>query len=122
MVGMIRSKSSRQGPVPYILRILAFCMVLVLLTVRLGSFSEEVFVTPLEDAIFDVAIVSADETGPQTKPQAVKSKRTLDCDLMQYEIPLRRPAPVVAAVPMHVSRIHQEDIAFEIFIPPESVV
>lgn len=99
-------------------RVLAFCMILVLLVVRMGSFSEEVFVTPVEDAIFDVAFISADEAGPQTK-LLIKSKRALECDLLQYEVPEVPSVQVIMVLSRHVPEFFPEDITREIFIPPE---
>lgn len=112
------AKYPRRNPGQSLVRILAFCMILVLLAVRLGSFSDEVFVTPVEDALFDVAFVSVDEKGPQSKAQ-IKSKRAFECELLQYEVPALPSVQVVAALPAHVPEFALEDITTEIFIPPE---
>ncbi len=123
MIGTFRSANHRlRGSIRLLVRVLAFSMILVLLAVRLGSFSEEAFITPIEDAIFDVAFVSADEKGPQTKPQAVKSKRALECDVLHYDVPMPRPVLTTAVRPMHVPTFFPEEVAFEIFIPPEADV
>ena len=71
----------------------AFVMALVLLTVRFGTYSDELFVTPVEDAIFDVAFVVADAEGKQTKPPAIKSKQALDCVLLPDQVAAPRPVP-----------------------------
>lgn len=119
MIGKLNSaKYPRRNLGRPLARILAFCMILVLLAVRLGSFSEEVFVTPVEDAIFDVAFVSADEKSPQTKYQ-IKSKRAFECALLQYDVPPIPSLRVIAALPAYVPVFFPDDIASEIFIPPE---
>lgn len=102
-----------------LLRILAFSMILVLLSVRLGSFGEELFVTPVEDAIFDVAFVSVDDNGPQTKPAAIKYKGTLDCDLPQGDISVPGPVSINVVLSPYVPAWSPRDLVSDIFIPPE---
>lgn len=102
-----------------LLRVLAFSMILVLLSVRLGSFGEELFVTPVEDAIFDVAFVSVDDNGPQTKPAAIKYKGALDCDLPQGGISVPGPVLTNAVLSPYVPAWSPRDLVFDIFIPPE---
>lgn len=101
------------------LRSVAFCMVFVMLIVRLGTFSEELFVTPVEDAIFDVAVVETGNQNPQTRPLAVKHKGFLDCDLPRFVIAVRAPLPATPLVSFRLPLLSPLDVAFEIFIPPE---
>lgn len=54
-------------------KILAFSLVLVLLTVRIGSFSQETFVYPIQDVIFKTAKIS--EENSKHKPTSLKLKR-----------------------------------------------
>lgn len=54
-------------------KILAFALILVLLTVRLGSFSQETFVFPIQDVIFKTAHISAENA--KHKPSSLKPKR-----------------------------------------------
>lgn len=101
-------------------RILASGMILVLLCVRLGSLREEVFSTPVEDAIFYVAFVSTENKWPQTRPMAIKYKSVLDCNLQQYEMSIPCPVPTAALLWPYIPLYSPRDVAFEIFIPPEA--
>jgi len=102
------------------LRLLAFVMALVLLTVRFGTYSDELFVTPVEDAIFDVAFVVADAEGKQTKPPAIKSKQVLDCVLLPDQVAAPRPVMALPLPPEHTAPFFFDDVAGEIFVPPEA--
>jgi hypothetical protein len=98
-------------------RLLALSMVLLLLAMRLGSFTEEIFVTPVEDAIFDVAFISDVDHNFPTK--VIKSQRSLDCDLPSCELSAP-PQPLIPAVlPEHVPSLFPDENPREIFIPPE---
>jgi hypothetical protein len=102
-------------------RLLACSMILVLLTVRLGSYREQVFITPVEDAIFDVAFVCAADKNSQTKPLTIKHKCTFDCDLPQYLGALSRLDPVALLLSAYVPVCSPHEVAFDIFIPPETL-
>lgn len=54
-------------------KILAFSLIVVLLTVRIGSFSQETFVYPVQDVIFKTANIS--EGNAKHKPSSLKPKR-----------------------------------------------
>lgn len=103
-------------------RALAFMMILVLLTVRLGSFGEQVFVTPVETAIFDIASVTDNHNNPHAKPSALKYKCTLDCVLSQTDLSLPNPFQVPLSPSAHIPSFFPREIGFEIFIPPEALV
>lgn len=103
-----------------IVRVMAFSMILVLLTVRLGSLSKDVFVTPVEDAIFDVSFVSTADKGPQAKPLFVNLKYVLDCDLPQDEVSIPGLFPFFVAQTPCVPVFSPHEVVFEIFIPPEA--
>jgi hypothetical protein len=98
---------------------LAFCMILVLMTVRLGNFSEEMFVTPVANAIFDVVFISADDLGSPAKGQTLKLKFSVDCALRQCEVILQKPVLAPAVPSAFVPLFAPNEVAFEIFIPPE---
>jgi len=98
-------------------KILALALVLVLLTVRLGSFCEETFVHPIQDVIFQTAHISAEDA--KHKPSCLKTKRASGdafCDAMKPELdffPFETrlvPFPAFAALP---------EVYLDIFIPPD---
>lgn len=103
-----------------VFRALAFSMILVLLTVRLGSLSEELFVTPVEDALFDTAFVNAADKGPLDKPLAAKYKCALECDLPQYQVSVISPLHLPVTPSASVQIFSPQGNAFKIYIPPES--
>ena len=129
MTGMMNPERSLWNPSPAsgpggrqpfpLSRLLAFSMILVLLTARLGSYSEEVLVTPVEDAIFDIAFMVDGGKSPQTKYQVIKTKALLDGELVQYQVPVRIAVPMSEAVPDCVPAFSPADWVGEIFIPPE---
>lgn len=100
-------------------RVLAFGMILVLLVARFGSLTEEVLVTPIEDAIFDVAFMVDAKNDQLPKFLFNKAKYQLDCDITQGQIPVQVPLPAFAIKPEHVPVFVSRDFVAEIFIPPE---
>lgn len=110
------------SPIRWLTRALTIIMILVLLTVRLGSFGEQVFVTPVEDAIFDIASVTVNGNESQTKPLSLNSKCTLDCDLPQCDVSFPYPLQVSLTLPAHVPFFSPQVVGSEIFIPPEGLV
>lgn len=99
-------------------RILALAMILVLLCVRLGNYSEEKLIIPVEDALFGVAFIS-DGANPLSKPHVIKSKALLDADMPPFRITVRIAPPIIEAVPDDVSVSYPDEWTGEIFIPPE---
>jgi hypothetical protein len=98
-------------------KILAFSLVLVLLTVRLGSFSDETFVYPIQDVIFQTAHISAEDA--KHKPSCLKLKRAsgeafcsavhLPLEFLPHETRLT-PCFPYQALP---------EVYLDIFIPPD---
>jgi hypothetical protein len=99
---------------------LAFSMILVLLAVRLGSLRDEVFSTPVEDAIFGNAFVTTEDNVTQTRLIAVKFKCAFESNLPLHEVSLLCPQPVATIFSPYVPLCLAPEVAFEIFIPPES--
>ena len=101
-------------------KILAFSLILVLLTIRLGSFSQETFVQPVQDVIFKTANIS--EETAKHKPSTVKPKRVTGevfCGavalVVEYHPLETRLTPCVRyqALP---------EVYLDIFIPPDEEV
>ena len=101
-------------------KIFSLFLVFALFTLRLGSFSEERFITPVEDALFDRMFI-AEDSPLEGKPKKANTKQVMDVLL---------DAPQTACV--FVEKIAQTAIPFvnhfipritasEIFIPPESL-
>lgn len=56
---------------------LAFLLIVVLLATRLGSYTHEMFVGPIQEHISQIAAVCADEESPEKTPYLFKVKRLL---------------------------------------------
>jgi hypothetical protein len=98
-------------------KILAFSLILVLLTVRIGSFSDETFVYPVQDVLFKTAHISAEEA--KHKPSGLKTKRATGdvfCSAVQQQLeffPLEtRLTPCFPYHPL-------SEVYLDIFIPPD---
>lgn len=101
-------------------KVLAFSLVLVLLTLRLGSFSQETFVQPVQDVIFQTAHISEETT--KSKPSALKPKRATGeviasgAQLLVHFFPLEtRLTPCLPYQPL-------PEVYLDIFIPPDEQV
>lgn len=101
-------------------KIFSLFLIVALFALRLGSFSAERFIMPVEDALFDRMFI-AEDSPLEGKPQKANIKQVL-------EIPL--DAPQTACI--FVERTAQTAIPFvnhflpriaasEIFIPPENL-
>lgn len=104
----------------YFRKLLSLTLIFALLALRLSSFSEQAYVEPVEDAIFDVAFIAAEDSAGEGKPIKVKTKRALDLALCSIDAlphhPNRPQPPASPKVPVLILK----DIHSEIFIPPES--
>jgi hypothetical protein len=98
-------------------KILAFALILVLLTVRLGSLCQETFVQPIQDVIFQTAHISEEDA--KHKPSCLKPKRAAGevyygaVPLMVEFFPLETrlmPCFPYQALP---------EVYLDIFIPPD---
>lgn len=98
-------------------KILAFSLILVLLTVRIGSFSDETFVYPIQDVIFKTAHIS--EENAKHKPSCLKLKRASGeafCSAVQLLAEFRpQETRLTAFSPFKVL----PEVYLDIFIPPD---
>jgi len=104
---------------PFPAKCLAVALVLVLLTVRLGCFTEEAFVKPVEDCLFGSAFIAADAEGRGKLPVFLKSQALFIWDLAGEPLPpviLQESSVAPALPPVLLLFSFPEDI----FIPPES--
>lgn len=103
------------------LKILSLVVIAALLSLRLSSFTQEAFVVPVEDAIFDVAFIAAEDDPAEGKPIKVKPKRAFDIILASFEeLPHHGERPQLTTT-VTVAVLNLKDIHSEIFIPPETV-
>lgn len=102
------------------LQILAFALVLVLLTVRLGSYTDETFTTPIEDVLFDVAFIAATEDSSKAKPPIFKPKRAFDFAYCGDVGLLPAYVPTVAELIPHSPFRGFAEVYLDIFVPPEA--
>lgn len=123
---MIRRKQpSMNRPVPMshptsILKCFALILIVTLVTMRLGCFSDEVFVTPVEDCLFDEVFIAAEDTGKSRAPLLLKGQVLLDWHLShpaELQAPVLEPVTRALPIPVLLVRLFPE----EIFIPPESL-
>jgi len=101
-------------------KILSLAVIITLLSLRMSTFTEEIFIVPVEDAIFDVAFI-AEETSAEAKSFKVKVKKLLEFTLVPPTrglagIGLPQNSPT-ATIPVLVLM----DLVADIFIPPESI-
>jgi hypothetical protein len=100
---------------------LALFVIVALLSLRLSGLTERVFVVPVEDAIFDVAFITTEESPVEGKPLKVKPKRALEIVLTPVDVVLirgERPQPWWTAVDIILTL---QGLRTEIFIPPETL-
>jgi hypothetical protein len=100
-------------------KILSLLVVVALLSLRLGSLTDEIFATPVEEAIFDCAFI-AEENHTEGKSIKVKPKRMFEIVLTSVDAihpHIETPEPVKRAV---VPVLVLQEFPFEIFIPPEN--
>jgi hypothetical protein len=102
-----------------LVRALAFGLILILLAVRLGSLTEKVLVTPLEDVIFGVAFIIDAEKAPQIKLLVNKTKHQLGCLIPQVQDAVHALFSGIAIKPEHVPFFFPHELIDDIFIPPE---
>lgn len=104
------------------MRIIALFIVCALLTVRLGGFSEEIFVTPIEDNLFGIAFIAEAGDGVHKPSVLAKSQIALDWDVApgHFDLPLISRASLVLQ-PAPYCQKDLPGIYREIFIPPEMI-
>jgi len=100
---------------------LAFIVIVALISMRLGTWSEDAFAIPVQDAIFHIAFIAADAQPVSTKALKVTAKQCLDFILL----PSGPVSPLVQQPQLFllpaVCSLIVKDISAEIFIPPEGV-
>ncbi len=100
-------------------RILAFLLILIVLTARIGSLSDETFVHPIQDFIFKTAHLSADDA--KAKTHGFKVKRAV-ADAFFSEMPvLADYIPVVSELEHVLPYNALPEVYLDIFIPPDQV-
>jgi len=102
-------------------KILSLVVIAALLSLRLSSFTEEQFVTPVEDTLFEIPFIAAEGSTAEGKPLKVKPKRAFDIILDPVEgldQQGERPHPTTTTA---VAVLNLKDIHSEIFIPPEVI-
>lgn len=97
---------------------LSLIVIALLLSLRLGSFAEEIFTTPVEDALFHKVFIAEDNL---LKGKLIKAKPNL-----AFEVTVDPPDLIVSVIEKvgqqdspFVSDLILEDILSRIFIPPE---
>ena len=104
-----------------LLKVFALVVVAAFLSLRLSTFSTEIFVVPVEDAIFAVAFIADEAGGAAQKPLKIKTKRAIDhCTLVPTENYAQPGEWSVPQTPPLVAVVELKDIRTEIFIPPEA--
>jgi hypothetical protein len=104
-----------------LLKVFALVVVAAFFSLRLSTFSTEVFVVPVEDAIFDVAFIADETGGAAKKPLKIKTKRAIDhCTLVPAENFVQPGELPVPHTPPLTIALELKDIRTEIFIPPET--
>jgi len=102
------------------MKYLAALLVVTLLTLRLGSFCDEVFVTPVQDNLFGVTFIAAETDGEGRPPLSLKGAASL--------VWVVEPVTEVHVVlleslfqPSAPQGLQLQLFPVDIFIPPESL-
>jgi len=96
---------------------LALTLIVVIVTIRLGSLSHETFVKPVEDFISSTAHLSEDDQRP--KPSCLKPKRAL-ADAFLGAAPALEPyLPPISRLVVFTPFTAIPEVYLEIFIPPD---
>ena len=100
-------------------KFLSLMVVFMLLSLRLGSFTEEIFITPVQDALFHQVFVAE---GLPFEGKPIKAKLNL-----VFIVPITPPDATESSAiesvqqdTMYMSQLILSDILSEIYIPPES--
>jgi len=100
------------------MKYLAALLVITLLTMRLGSFCDEVFVTPVQDNLFGVTFIAAETDGEGRPPLCLKGAASLlwvvepvtELHIVLQESPSQPSTP---------QGLQLQLFPVDIFIPPE---
>ena len=98
-------------------KIFALTLVVVLLTVRIGSFSQEAFVYPVQDVIFKTAKLS--EENAKHKPSGMKPKRSAGEAVSSTAQPLVGFFPLETRLTPCFPYQALPEVYLDIFIPPD---
>lgn len=108
-------------PIVFLRKILSLVVIAALLSLRLSSLTPEVFVIPVEDAIFEIPFIAAECSSPEGKPSKTKPKRAPDIILAPLaELEQRAGRPQPSPIPV-TATLTLKDVHAEIFIPPEAI-
>lgn len=99
------------------IKILALSLALVLLTIRIGSFSKETFVQPVQDVIFQTAKISEETT--KQKPSALKPKRATGEVVASASQLLTPFYPMLTRLIPCLPYQALPEVYLDIFIPPD---
>lgn len=98
-------------------KFLALSLVLVLLTIRIGSFSQETFVQPVQDVIFQTEKIS--EETAKHKPSALKPKRAVGEAVADGAQLLVQFFPLETRLTPCLPYQSLPEVYLDIFIPPD---
>jgi len=98
-------------------RMLAVALVVVIVTLRLGSLSHETFVKPVQDFISKTAYFSEDDQRP--KFPLVKPKRALADAFLGNAPDLEPYLPPISRLIVYTPFTAIPEVYLEIFIPPD---
>jgi hypothetical protein len=101
---------------------LAFFLIVVLLATRLGSYTHEMFVGPIQEYISQIAAVCADEESPEKTPYLYKVKRLLSdvASLEEMEIVIVLTPALDPQLPRPKFSMPPE-VYLDIAVPPDEV-
>jgi hypothetical protein len=99
---------------------LAFFLVVVLLATRLGNYTHEMFVGPIQEYISQAATVCADEESPAKTPYLFKVKRLLldVANVEQVEIVIALSPALDPQFPLQKFSMPPE-VYLDIVVPPD---
>jgi hypothetical protein len=102
-------------------KVLSLVVIAALFSMRLSHVSEEVFVIPVENAIFHVVFIAAEDCPASVKTLKFNAKRALDIILLPPEEISRQVDAPQPLIQTSYCVLTLKDICSEIFIPPEVV-
>ena len=102
-------------------KVLAFSVIVALLSMRLYFLSDEFFVVPVENAIFGVAFIADNDSPTSGSTLKAKHKSCSDIVLIPAEQICYFIPQITVKLISPVTELILRDITAEIFIPPETL-
>jgi hypothetical protein len=103
-------------------KILSLLVIAALLCIRLSSFTENTFADPVEEIIFDVPFIAADDWATEEGSSKAKLERSFDIILTPTpDLHPRGDRPQPSVMPT-TAVLNLKEIYTRIFIPPEVVL